>query len=110
VEPLEWGRFKADVEAGRVQMWSLSWVGFKDPDIYRYAFATENFPPAGGNRGWYSNPELDKLLSEARAVTDFAKRRELYNKVQEIVAKELPYVFLWHEEIFAVVKTKHKRL
>jgi peptide/nickel transport system substrate-binding protein len=103
VEPLEWGRFKADVEAGRVQMWSLSWVGFKDPDIYRYAFATENFPPTGGNRGWYSNPELDKLLGEARAVTDNAKRRELYNKVQDIVAKELPYVFLWHEEIFAVV-------
>jgi len=103
VEPLEWGRFKADVEAGRDQMWRLSWVGFKDPDIYRYAFATENFPPAGGNRGWYSNPELDKLLSESRAVTDVAKRRDLYNKVQEIVANELPYVFLWHEEIFAVV-------
>jgi len=103
VEPLEWGRFKADVEAGRVQMWSLAWVGFKDPDIYRYAFATENFPPVGGNRGWYTNPELDKVLAEARATTSEPKRRELYNRVQDVVAAELPYVFLWHEEIFAVV-------
>jgi len=102
VEPLEWGRFKADVEAGRVEMWSLSWVGFKDPDIYRFAFATESFPPNGGNRGWYSNPNLDKLLTEARTVNDPEKRKDLYSQVQKIVAGELPYVFLWHEEIFAV--------
>ena len=102
VEPLEWGRFKADVEAGRVEMWSLSWVGFKDPDIYRFAFATESFPPNGGNRGWYTNPALDKLLAEARTVTDPAKRKSVYQEVQQIVATELPYVFLWHEEIFAV--------
>jgi peptide/nickel transport system substrate-binding protein len=103
VEPLEWGRFKSDVEAGKVQMWSLSWVGFKDPDIYRFAFATESFPPNGGNRGWYTNPELDKLLAEARSKTADADRKAAYAKVQKIVATELPYVFLWHEEIFAVV-------
>jgi peptide/nickel transport system substrate-binding protein len=106
VETLEWGRFKADVEAGKVQMWSLSWIGFKDPDIYRFAFGTESFPPNGGNRGWYSNPELDKLLTAARAETDPKKRAASYEKVQQIVATEQPYVFLWHEEIFAVVNKK----
>lgn len=103
VESLEWGKFKADVEAGKVQMWSLSWVGFKDPDIYRFAFATESFPPNGGNRGWYSNPELDKLLTAARTENDAGKRKDLYAKAQTIVATDQPYVFLWHEEIFAVV-------
>jgi peptide/nickel transport system substrate-binding protein len=103
VEPLEWGRFKADVEAGKVQMWSLAWVGFKDPDIYRFAFATESFPPNGGNRGWYSNPTLDKILNQGRTETDVKKRTVMYDEVQKIVAEEVPYVFLWHEEIFAVV-------
>lgn len=106
VESLEWGRFKSDVEAGKVQMWSLAWVGFKDPDIFRFAFATESFPPNGGNRGWFSHPELDKLLDEGRTETDLAKRQAIYNKVQELVAQQLPYVFLWHEEIFAVVSKK----
>lgn len=106
VEPLEWGRFKADVEANHVEMWSLSWIGFKDPDIYRFAFATESFPPAGGNRGWYSNPELDKLLAAGRLETDFAKRKKIYADVQMMVADEMPYVFLWHEEIFAVHNRK----
>ncbi len=103
VESLEWGRFKADVEAGKVQMWSLTWVGFKDPDIYRFAFGSESFPPNGGNRGWYSNPALDKLMSEARATVDPKVRAADYEKVQKIVSEELPYVFLWHEEVFAVV-------
>jgi peptide/nickel transport system substrate-binding protein len=106
VESLEWGKFKADVEAGKVQMWSLAWVGFKDPDIYRFAFATEAFPPNGGNRGWFSDKELDSLLNSGKIETDTAKRVEIYNKVQELVAKHLPYVFLWHEEIFAVVSKK----
>ena len=104
VQPLEWGRFKADVEAGKVQLWSLKWVGFKDPDMYRYAFATESFPPGGGNRGWYSNTELDALLAQARQETDEQKRKDLYAKVQKLIAKELPYVFLWHERNFAVLR------
>lgn len=103
VESLEWGRFKADVEAGKVQMWSLQWVGFKDPDIYRFAFATESFPPNGGNRGFYSNQELDKLLNLGRMENDPKRRIETYAKVQKIVNDEMPYVFLWHEEIFAVL-------
>ena len=108
VESLEWGRFKSDVEAGKVQMWSLAWVGFKDPDIYRFAFATESFPPNGGNRGWYSNPVLDKILADARTDVDPVKRRSAYDSVQKIVADELPYVFLWHEEVFAVVNKRVK--
>ena len=102
VQPLEWGRFKADVEAGKVQMWSLSWVGFKDPDIFRYVFSTEHFPPNGGNRGWYSNKNLDKLMTLGASQTDLGKRKKIYQDIQEIVSEELPYVFLWHEERFAV--------
>lgn len=108
VEALEWGKFKSDIEKGRVQLWSLSWIGFKDPDIYWYVFASENFPPNGGNRGWYSNPKLDKLLKMARETVDEKKRKQLYWQVQEILASDLPYVFLWHEKLFAVVHKKIK--
>ena len=103
VQALEWGKFKSDVEKGQVQMWLMNWVGFKDPDIFRYAFATESFPPNGGNRGWYSNPQLDALLGSARTFTDIAKRKPLYDQAQTIIASDLPYVFLWHDKNFAVL-------
>lgn len=106
VESMEWGRFKKDVEEGRAQMWSLAWVGFKDPDIYRYAFATESAPPNGGNRGFYSNKALDTLLSQGRTTIDGKARKGIYDKVQKLVAKELPYVFLWHEENIAAFSDK----
>jgi peptide/nickel transport system substrate-binding protein len=48
----------------------------------------------GGNRGHYRNPEVDALLDRARAEDDREKRRELFSKVQKIVAEDLPYVSL----------------
>lgn len=106
VEALEWGRFKAEVDAGRVQMWTLSWIGFKDPDIYRFAFATESFPPSGGNRGYYSNATLDNLLAKGKVETELKKRQAIYGEVQALISRDLPYVFLWHDEIFAIVSRR----
>lgn len=102
VQSLEWGKFKSDADKGNLQMWLLQWIGYKDPDIYRFAFGTESFPPNGGNRGWFSNPVLDKALSEGRVVHDFKKRKPLYAEVQKIVDEEVPYAFLWHDKNYVV--------
>lgn len=102
VQALEWGKFKSDVDKGAVQIWLAKWIGYKDPDIYRFVFATESFPPKGGNRGWYSNPQLDKILEEGRRTHELAKRKPMYTEVQKIIDQDLPYTFLWHEKNFVV--------
>lgn len=106
VRPLDWGKFKSDVEKGQVQMWSLAWVGVKDPDIFRFAFATNSFPPQGANRGYYSNSVFDQLVVAGRSTIETKKRYDIYSHVQKIIAEDLPYVFLWHEENFAVVSKR----
>jgi len=108
VRTLEWGKFKADVEKGLVQIWLLGWTGFKDPDILRYAFDSANMPPNGGNRGWFSDPKLDKDLNKAVQETASKKRAELYQKIQRLVDVKKPYVFLWHNTQFAVVNKRIK--
>ena len=40
----------------------------------------------------YSNPEVDKLLDQAKSLTDFAARKKLYDRVQEILYNEGPDV------------------
>jgi peptide/nickel transport system substrate-binding protein len=40
----------------------------------------------------YSNPEVDKLLDQAKSLTDFASRKKLYDRVQEILYNEGPDV------------------
>ena len=103
VKTLEWGRFKYDVDNGLVQLWTLSWVGFKDPDIYRYAFSTDSFSPKGGNRGRFSHAELDKLLDKGIVTTDQKKRKQIYDQVQLLIHEQLPYIFLFHEKNYVVM-------
>jgi len=56
----------------------------------------------GGNRGHYRNPEVDVLLDQARVEGDREKRRELFSKVQKIIAEDLPYVSLWFMDNISV--------
>jgi peptide/nickel transport system substrate-binding protein len=96
IRTYEFATFLADVSSGAFQVYSLRWSGNEDPDIFDTAFHSHNFPPAGRNRGYYSNPKVDELIDEARRETDQNARRELYFKVQEILAREVPYVDLWY--------------
>ena len=100
----EWGKFQQDVEKGLVDMWILTWIGYKDPDIYRYAFSGESFPPNGANRGWYKNENLDLLLEEGLRVSEIEKRKEIYLKVEEIIHEDRPYIFLFHEKNFSILR------
>jgi peptide/nickel transport system substrate-binding protein len=48
-----------------------------------------------GNSSGYSNKEVDALLDAAETEIDQAKRAEMYNKAEQIVAQEAPWIFLW---------------
>ncbi|MCQ7029799.1 ABC transporter substrate-binding protein, partial [Escherichia coli] len=49
---------------------------------------------ADGNRSFYSNPELDSILDEARQSTEEAEREELYMQAQQILVDEAPAIFI----------------
>ena len=92
----EFGTFYSDVQAGRFEMYALRWIGSnEDPDIFRYAYGSDRFPPHGGNRGHYSNPRVDALLASAASSNDEAARRGFYVEVEDILAEDLPGIPLW---------------
>jgi len=98
VRAYEWGTFFGDIRTGNFQLYSLTWVGISDPDIYRFVFHSAQAPPEGLNRGRYSNRRVDGLVEEAQRVLDRGRRAPLYHEVQRILAEDLPYVNLWHAE------------
>ena len=53
LRPYEFATFYADVKRGSFQMFSLSWTGVAEPDLYRNLFHSGSIPPAGANRGRY---------------------------------------------------------
>jgi ABC-type transport system substrate-binding protein len=100
---LEFATFYADITRGSFQIYTLRWIGANlDPDGFDYVFGSEKVPPAGANRGRYSNPQLDALLQQARVTTDQAKRKEILVQVQEIVATDEPYINLWYYDNICV--------
>ncbi|PYI53136.1 peptide-binding protein [Paenibacillus flagellatus] len=53
----------------------------------------------GLNTVSYSNPEVDKLIDEDLKTFDKAKRKELLNKVDALIAEDQPYTFLYSPTI-----------
>ncbi len=104
IDSLDWGTFYADVGAGRFQLYGLSWVGLKLPDIYRQAFHSASLPPAGLNRGHYAEVDLDRLIEAAEAEGDMARRRLLYHAIARRLLYAAPYVPLWFETQTAVLR------
>ena len=45
---------------------------------------------SAGNRSFYSNPTVDKLLEEGRTELDPEKRKAIYKEIQEIIRKDIP--------------------
>ena len=100
----DWGTFYGDIKNGRFQMYSLSWVGIKNPDIFRYVFHSESVPPQGANRGRYRNSVVDELIEQAESSPDIKTRSQKYRQLQKQLLIDLPYVPLWYEEHFVAYR------
>ena len=93
IRSLDWATFFAEIKQGNFQLYGLTWVGVKTPEIYAQAFASDSVPPKGFNRGRYQDAELDRLLS-----TDD------WQAVTQRVHQQLPYIPLWYEGQFAAMQ------
>ncbi len=67
-----------------------------DPDVYTYYFGSDSTywaKPIG-----YRDEVLEKLLAEGRSLTDIAKRKPIYAKVEERLLETSPWVFINYRE------------
>ena len=106
VRSYEFATFYADVVKGNFQLFSLQWVGgaLVDPDILRRVFHSTQTPPAGFNRGYYNNPEVDRLIDLASAATDESERKKDYGEAQKLIAEDAPYISIWNRTNVAVAQ------
>jgi peptide/nickel transport system substrate-binding protein len=98
IETYEWNTFLGQVNPGlegKADMAEMAWMT-NDPDTLPFlTLRTEAFPSEGGfNSGYYSNPEVDELLNQARVSVESEERATLYQQLQEIVHEDAPWVFV----------------
>lgn len=78
----------------------FGWVTGSDPDCYSL-FHSEQIPTpanemAGQNYAGYVNKDVDKLIVQAKTITDRDARTTLYKKIQKIVVEEMPLYYLYN--------------
>ena len=93
IRSLDWGTFFDDIKHGKFQLYGLTWVGIKTPDIYRLAFHSDAVPPKGANSGHFQDVQLDKLIES-----------ENWLAVTQRIHEQLPYVPLWYEGQFVAMR------
>ena len=91
-----------DVVRGNFQLYTLQFVGVTDPDMLRRVFHSKQVPPAGLNRVFYRNADVDQLIEQASAATHDEQRRAFYARAQQIIAHDVPYIGLWYKTNVAV--------
>jgi peptide/nickel transport system substrate-binding protein len=101
----EFATLYADVLKGNFQLFTLQWVGVSDPDMLRRVFHSSQMPPNGFNRGFYANPQVDRLIDAAMAAESDDEQRRLYGEAQQVVAEDAPYISLWYKTNIAVSGT-----
>ena len=104
IKSYDWGTFFGDIKSGNFQMYSLTWVGVKSPDIFRYAFHSDSQPPKGANRGRLSDARVDQLIESASSAMKLEEKSYQYAQLQKHLLDELPYIPLWFEDQFVAVR------
>jgi peptide/nickel transport system substrate-binding protein len=103
IRVIEFATSFKQAQAGEFQVFQINWSGRIDPDGNSYIFMHTKAPQ---NDGGYSNPEADKLMDDARLVSDPAQRKAIYEKLTKILLDEEPIIYLYHRKFLFAHTTR----
>jgi peptide/nickel transport system substrate-binding protein len=85
------------------------WIEPADPDD-SFFWSSSNIisakVKAGGNFDGYSNPVVDRLIAQGLVTTDAAQRKAIYQKLQRILANDVPDIWLYWANVLTVATRK----
>ncbi len=97
IEIVEYARFLEGVALGDHDVFILNWTAVTaDADYGLNNLLNSSSWGSKGNRSFYSNLEVDKLLAEGRTTLDLEKRANIYKKIQNIVYDDVPYIPIYY--------------
>jgi peptide/nickel transport system substrate-binding protein len=84
---------KLIAQKGDAYQWDMilfAWVGspFVSGNVSNYQSLPAGATDPGNDDGWYGNPKVDALLTQASAETDYDKAVALYNQADKIISDD----------------------
>lgn len=93
IQSYEAGTFYDMVDAGETEIFLIGFgaVGFPEPDNNIYGpFNSKQIPT--NNMGFYSDPEMDKMLEAQRNTSDGPEREQIIKDIQKYLRVNLPVI------------------
>ncbi len=106
IQTIEWAAFlKEYIRQKRFEAIVMGWGTTSDPDQYPIWHSSQSGPEQLNSIS-YANPEVDALLEKGRATCHQSERVAAYQRIQEILAEDQPYVFLYYPESLLAVSSR----
>ena len=94
IQQTEWATFLQDLHQRRFQMFTVAWgADYPDPENFLDILFHSG---SSNNHMAYNSPEVDALLEEARVEPNQTTRYNLYNRIEQMIIDDAPWVPLWH--------------
>lgn len=88
----EWDNYQTVYKQGAYDLFILGWFpDYPDADDYLSPFMVDGGFFANG----YKNPQVDKLVAKEQGSSDQAKREQIFGQLQDIAAKDVPFIPSW---------------
>ncbi|GFO56285.1 peptide-binding protein [Geomonas sp. Red276] len=106
IRVMEWASFITNfIDTGKFECVILGWTLGQDPDIYDVWHSSKTGPKEL-NFIHFKNGEVDRLIEEGRETFDIEKRKACYWRIQDILAEEQPYTFLYVPDALPAVSSR----
>jgi peptide/nickel transport system substrate-binding protein len=110
IQIIDWASFiKEFVKPRKFEALVLGLGSGTDPDQY-VIWHSSQAGPDQMNRTGYANPEVDALLEKGRASCHQEQRIQYYHRIQEILAEDVPMLFLYVRDALPVVSSRVRGL
>ncbi|MDY6934546.1 MAG: ABC transporter substrate-binding protein [Spirochaetota bacterium] len=97
IQEMDWSALKAATIKGSYDLAYFTWhADYPEPENFLYPLFFSKNSGTGGNRSFYFNEEVDRLLIMAQRTIDNSKRFKIYNKIERIIIDDAPWIFLWY--------------
>ncbi len=107
--PQEWPVMVEALNKKDFEAITLAWTSGVETDINQMFHSSQTMAN-GNNFINYKNPELDKLIDQARATVDETKRMALWRQAEKILYEDQPYTFLFRRKTLAFIDKRIKNL
>jgi peptide/nickel transport system substrate-binding protein len=111
VRSLPWEAYAAFLHSEPYDAMCIGWsTQVNDPDVALYGPFSSTSIGTGSNYARYESAAMDSLLEQGRITRDGPEREDIYRRIQQLIASDIPWVPLYYQTKLVGAKQGLKNL